>query len=159
MTPEGNDKILIEQYVSDENLGPQYYYRTTEYPCDEEAGSTLYNCVGGNCEPHANGTYSSLSECESNCGQKPQGKLTVVWNDVDLSGTYSWCEKGFNNPAILNTCPYIQGHNRAETTTYEPLHSFSANMWASSGNTVTERWDIDWEASYEGETHTIYIGF
>lgn len=32
--PEGSDKILIEQYVSNEHIGSQYYYKSTEYPCD-----------------------------------------------------------------------------------------------------------------------------
>lgn len=32
--PEGSDKILIEQWVSNEHLGSQYYYKTTEYPCN-----------------------------------------------------------------------------------------------------------------------------
>jgi len=32
--PEGSDKILIEQYVSNEHVGSTYYYKSTEYPCD-----------------------------------------------------------------------------------------------------------------------------
>jgi|GEM_PF-3553980 len=34
ITPEGNDKILIEQYISGNHVGSQYYYSTSEYPCN-----------------------------------------------------------------------------------------------------------------------------
>ncbi len=34
ITPEGSDKILIEQYVSGNHVGSQYYYSTSEYPCN-----------------------------------------------------------------------------------------------------------------------------
>jgi len=34
ITPEGSDKILIEQYISGNHVGSQYYYSTTEYPCN-----------------------------------------------------------------------------------------------------------------------------
>ncbi|PLX04614.1 MAG: hypothetical protein C0595_02640 [Marinilabiliales bacterium] len=35
ITPDGSDKILIEQYVSGDHVGSQYYYSTSEYPCDK----------------------------------------------------------------------------------------------------------------------------
>jgi len=34
ITPEGSDKILIEQYVSGNHVGSQYYYKTSKYPCN-----------------------------------------------------------------------------------------------------------------------------
>lgn len=34
ITPEGNDALLIEQWVSNNHVGSSYYYRTTQYPCD-----------------------------------------------------------------------------------------------------------------------------
>ena len=34
ITPDGDDKILIEQYISGNHVGSQYYYSTSEYPCN-----------------------------------------------------------------------------------------------------------------------------
>lgn len=34
ITPEGNDALLIEQWVSNNHVGSTYYYKSTEYPCD-----------------------------------------------------------------------------------------------------------------------------
>lgn len=106
--------------------------------CEEEiASGPKYNCVNGNCQTSANGTFASLSECELECTPPQKGQV-VFWEKPasGCTGTTS-VTIGSTTKQITNSAASAPACGASGFATFQlspGTHNYSASRL---GKTVT----------------------
>ena len=131
LLPTGNMNAiqqLINAFAASENISPALAQSLIEQCCKINlSGSDRYACYDdGTCQPAANGQYTSLADCEANCGDICKDNDWLDMPQGVASGNQTWwgkadycqrCAVDNNNPSgqaqngnlpiyITSTAPY-----------------------------------------------------
>ena len=107
----------------------------------DDESTTKFNCLSGNCVEDTNGSYSSLSDCQSNCGQTNTNYNCVSGDCIaDENGTYSSlsdCQNNCGSSGQLTSTPGA-GVSDSDGNNYSTIVLSNGQEWMSENLKTTK---------------------